>query len=396
MKVLITTDAFTPMVNGVVTSTLNLYEELKKLGVDVRILALADSHHSKKVGDIYYIHSFGVSFYPNARATVAYRNRYIKEIMDWKPDIIHTQTEFCTFFLAKRIAKKLNIPIVHTYHTMYEHYTNYFIKNEIVGYKAVVLFSREILKNAEAVIAPTIKTKRALEQYGTHTPIEVIPTGLKLDKFQREMTKQEREIRRTALGIDKEDKVLITVGRLGSEKNIDELLSNMVELLKKHTKVKFLIVGDGPYRESLEEEARTLGIDKQVIFTGMVPLDEVDRYYKLGDIFVSASISETQGLTYIEALISGLPLVCKKDDCLNGVLEDNENGYAYTTKEECLVYLERILQDKNLANRLSINAAQSAYKFSSEAFGSSVEALYTRVLEKDRKSIYLAEDKLSI
>ena len=396
MKVLITTDAFSPMVNGVVTSTLNLYEELTKLGVDVRILALADSHHSKRVGDVYYIHSFGVSFYPNARATVVYRNRYINEIINWKPDIIHTQTEFCTFFLARRIAKKLNIPIVHTYHTMYEHYTNYFIKNEIVGHKAVVLFSREIIKNVAAVIAPTIKTKVTLEQYGTHTPIEVIPTGLKLEKFQQTMSSQERKVRREALGIKEEDRVLITVGRLGSEKNINELLSNMVELLKKHHNVKFLIVGDGPQRETLEQEAQGLGIGNKVIFTGMVPLEEVNKYYKLGDIFISASISETQGLTYIEALISGLPLVCRRDECLKGVLEDGENGYAYTTKEECLASLEKLLQDTTLSSKFGENAAKGAYKFSSQAFGKSVEALYRKVIQRYGKEIYIPENKLSI
>ncbi len=396
MKVLISTDAFLPMVNGVVTSTLNLCEELTNLGHDVRILALASDHHSKRVGNVYYIHSFGVKFYPNARATVAYRNRYIKEIMDWQPDIIHTQTEFCTFFIAKRIAKKLNIPIVHTYHTMYEHYTNYFIKSEVVGHKAVMLFSKEIIKGVEAVIAPTMKTKNTLEHYGVQTPIEVIPTGLKLDKFQKPMSYEERTVLRKNLGINEIDKVLITVGRLGSEKNIDEILFNMVEVLKKHEDVKLLIVGDGPYRETLEKETQNLQIQDNVIFTGMVPLDKVDRYYKLGDIFVSASISETQGLTYIEALSSGLPLLCREDDCLHGVLEEGKNGFSYNSKEECLEYLYTLLKDEQLCDVLGRNAIQSAEKFSSKVFGKSVEDLYEKVVDEYKKSTYNYENTLSV
>lgn len=396
MKVLITTDAFSPMINGVVTSTMNLYEELTNLGHDVRILALANDHHSRRVGNVYYIHSFGVSFYPNARATVVYRNRYIDEIMEWQPDIIHTQTEFCTFFIAKRIAKKLNIPMVHTYHTMYEHYTNYFIKSETVGHKAVVLFSKEIIKNVEAVIAPTIKTKNTLQRYGIQTPIEVIPTGLKLDRFQEKMSAEERSIRRKELGISDQDKVLITVGRLGSEKNIDEILANMVEVLKEHKDIKMLIVGDGPHREALQEEAEKLQIADNVIFTGMVPIEEVHNYYKLGDIFVSASISETQGLTYIEALISGLPLLCRQDDCLNGVLIEGENGFAYNTKEECLEYLRKLLKDDALCTRLSINAAQGAEKFSAKAFGESAAALYERVIENYKKEDNDIENTMSI
>ncbi len=396
MKVLITTDAFSPMINGVVTSTMNLYEELTNLGHDVRILALANDHHSRRVGNVYYIHSFGVSFYPNARATVVYRNRYIDEIMEWQPDIIHTQTEFCTFFIAKRIARKLNIPMVHTYHTMYEHYTNYFIKSEVVGHKAVVLFSKEIIKNVEAVIAPTIKTKNTLEQYGIHTHIEVIPTGLKLDRFQEKMSSEERSRRRKELGISDKDKVLITVGRLGSEKNIDEILANMVEVLKEHKDIKMLIVGDGPHREALQEEAERLQIADNVIFTGMVPIEEVHNYYKLGDIFVSASISETQGLTYIEALISGLPLLCRQDDCLNGVLIEGENGFAYNTKEECLAYLKKLLNDEALCARLSVNAAEGAEKFSAKAFGESAVALYERVIDNYKKENNDLENTMSM
>lgn len=396
MKILITTDAFSPMVNGVVTSTMNLYEELTNLGHDVRILALASDHHSRRVGNVYYIHSFGVRFYPNARATVVYRNRYINEIMEWKPDIIHTQTEFCTFFIAKRIARKLNIPMVHTYHTMYEHYTNYFIRSEAVGHKAVVLFSKEIIKNVAAVIAPTVKTKNTLEHYGIQTPIEVIPTGLKLEQFQQEMSDEERMIRRRELGINEDDKVLITVGRLGSEKNIDEILANMVEVLKEHKDVKLLIVGDGPHREVLEEEAQRLQITDNVIFTGMVPINEVAKYYKLGDIFVSASISETQGLTYIEALISGLPLLCRQDDCLKGVLNDGENGFAYNTKEECLKYLQKLLQDEALCTELGVNAAKGAEKFSSKAFGEAAQALYEKVIENYKRTDYHLEDTISI
>lgn len=396
MKILITTDAFSPMINGVVTSIMNLSEELTKLGHDVRILALATEYHSKKVDNVYYIHSFGVKFYPNARATVVHRSRYINEIMEWQPDIIHTQTEFCTFFIAKRIAKKLNIPMVHTYHTMYEHYTNYFIKSEFVGHKAVVLFSKEIIKNVEAVIAPTVKTKNTLEHYGVQTPIEVIPTGLKLTKFQKPMSPEERAARRKALGIEENDKVLITVGRLGSEKNIDEILANMAQVFKTNHNIKLLIVGDGPHKEALQQEAERLQIANRVIFAGMVPLNEVDRYYRLGDMFVSASISETQGLTYIEALISGLPLLCRQDDCLKGVLEHGENGFIYNDREEYLKYLQMLLQDEVLYKKLSINAARGAEKFSAEAFGKSAQLLYERVIESHKRVAYNLENTLSI
>ncbi|WP_408606196.1 glycosyltransferase [Cellulosilyticum ruminicola] len=210
------------------------------------------------------------------------------------------------------------------------------------------------------------------------------------------MSDEERSRRRRKLGISDQDKVLITVGRLGSEKNIDEILANLVEILKEHKDIKMLIVGDGPHREALQEEAEKLQITDNVIFTGMVPIEEVHNYYKLGDIFVSASISETQGLTYIEALISGLPLLCRQDDCLNGVLIDGENGFAYNSKEECLAYLRKLLKDGALCARLSVNAAEGAEKFSAKAFGESAAALYERVIENYKKENISIEDTMSI
>ena len=119
MKVLITTDAFSPTISGVVTSTLNLYSELIKMGHEVRILTLSQNNCSTRIKDVYYIKSFGINVYPNMRATVSFHDKFLKEIMEWAPDIIHSQCEFFTFIFAKRISKKLNIPIVHTYHTMY-------------------------------------------------------------------------------------------------------------------------------------------------------------------------------------------------------------------------------------------------------------------------------------
>ena len=142
MKVLITTDTFTPTISGVVTSVINLNKELVRMGHDVRILTLSHGNYSSKQDNVYYIKSFGVNVYPNMRATVSFNDKYLKEILEWGPDIIHSQCEFFSFVFAKRISKKLNIPIVHTYHTMYEHYTEYVLKNKTVGKKLVSAFSK--------------------------------------------------------------------------------------------------------------------------------------------------------------------------------------------------------------------------------------------------------------
>lgn len=392
MKVLITTDAYLPMVNGVVTSVMNLISELTSLGHEVRVIALAQDNHSCKKGDTYYIRSFGVKFYPNARATLAYHSKYIKEILEWHPDIIHTQTEFCTFFFALLIAHKLDLPIVHTYHTLYEDYTSYFTRNESLGHLAVAKLSKELSHHVETLIAPTEKVKSILKSYEVACPIEVIPTGLDLAQFEKKISREEWLNLRASLGIVPENQVVLTVGRLGKEKNIDELLENMSALLKEDGLLRLLIIGDGPYRSELENKAMALSIEKQVIFTGMLPQEKIYAYYQLGDIFVSASTSETQGLTYIEALASGLPVVCKKDESLTGVLKNGENGYSYETEDVFHESIKKLLENHLLWLKLSEAAQKNAQKYSKVQFGISVATLYEKVIQNHLKGQFYEND----
>lgn len=166
MKILITADVFAPTVNGVVTSVLNLYTQLKNNGHDVRILTLSNYKYSYKEDHVYYIKSFGIKIYYNARATINFRDKYVNEILDWAPDIIHSQCEFFTFVFAKKISKELNIPIVHTYHTLYEYYTHYFTRYRRFGMKFVSFATKMLLNNVNTIIAPTQKVKDVLKNYG--------------------------------------------------------------------------------------------------------------------------------------------------------------------------------------------------------------------------------------
>ncbi|OOP74331.1 glycosyltransferase family 4 protein [Clostridium beijerinckii] len=380
MRILITTDVFTPTVNGVVTSVLNLRTQLMRRGHDVRILTLSEDNISRKEENVYYIKSFGVNIYPDARATINFHNEYIEEIIDWEPEVIHSQCEFSSFIFAKVISKKLNIPIIHTYHTMYEYYTHYFIKNKSLGKKVVSFLSRKLLNNVTTVIAPTQKVEEILKSYGVENNIVTIPTGINLEKFENEPIKHEIDELKEELGINKEKKVLVTIGRLAREKNVEELLENMKNLLIKDNNLVLLIVGDGPFRKELEKKAKEISIDENVIFTGMINPKDIHKYYKLGDIFVSASQSETQGLTYLEALASGLPAVCKEDLCLRKVIINSYNGFLYKNSNEYLEAIEIILNDNNLYKRMSHNARKVVEEYSEKSFGRQVESIYLNQL----------------
>lgn len=380
MKILITTDLFTTDTNGVVTSVKNLREELEKKGHDVRVLTLSDTIHSHRNGREYYIRSMPLGvIYPNIRMPLSYRHRFIKELVRWKPDIIHSQCEFFSYQFALYISRKTGARIVHTYHTLYEQYVTYVFPSKRIGGKIVRIFSRRRLKKASTVIAPTHKVEDTLKAYGLNNTIQVVPSGISLEQHKIRINDAEREKKRASYGIKKDDIVLINLGRLGTEKNIGELLSYFASAAKEAPGLKFLIVGDGPAKGELEALTLSLDIADKVVFTGMVNPREVQNYYQLGDIFVSASTSETQGLTYIEAAANGLPLLCRRDPCFEGVLFEGENGYVYDDEQSFVKKLYKIMSSPEWRANAKKRSEKAAAAFDKTNFGNAVEDIYDDV-----------------
>ncbi|WP_423189867.1 glycosyltransferase family 4 protein [Alkalibacterium sp. f15] len=380
MKILITTDQYAPDINGVVTSVVNLQNELQKLGHEVRILTLSGNRKSSHIDEVIYIKSTGVGkIYPKARLALSIDEEYIQELVDWHPDIIHSQCEFSTFLMAQRIAKEVDVPIIHTYHTIYEDYTHYFSPNKKWGKKMVAILTKKVLTQSNCVIAPTDKVRSLLLEYGVKQEIQVVPTGIDLEKFEIQLGNTAKEELRSKVGIPSNDRVLICVGRLAKEKNLEEILLFFSQLNRQN--ITLLIVGDGPHRTALEERAIELGISNQVIFTGMICSQAVSSYYQLGDLFVSASNSETQGLTYIEALANGVPALCREDPCLENVIVDGVNGWKYQSFEQFREKLNAILDNEGLREHLSENARESVkYNYSSTEFAKNVEQIYQNTI----------------
>lgn len=204
MKILITTDWYKPIVNGVVTSVLNLKKELEERGHEVRVLTLSRDYHSYEEDGVYYIKSVNLEkIYPNVRAVLPHREAYIQELIQWNPDVVHSQCEFMTFSYAVKISRKCNCPLLHTYHTIYEDYLHYlpgtffqYTKGAALEKKMVAKFSKAVLKKTQQVIAPTKKVEELLKNYEVSEPISVIPTGIDLKRFQEVLSKEERNRRR--------------------------------------------------------------------------------------------------------------------------------------------------------------------------------------------------------
>lgn len=385
MKILITTDWYKSAVNGVVTSVKNLEKGLIAQGHEVRILTLSENLSSYTEGNVIYIGSIKAEkIYPNARIKVPVRSRAVayilRDIIEWKPDIIHSQCEFSTFSIARRVSALTGAPIVHTYHTIYEDYTHYFLPSVKLGRNAVRLFTRYIARHTSAMIAPTAKVKNILLGYGCYTDIDVVPTGLDLDRIISKATHGGLAAMKERLGIPTENKVVAYVGRLAEEKNLDEIIEYFGKI--KPDKTTLLIVGDGPYRRNIEDKIRDCGIEDITVMTGMVSPDSIKDYYALADVFTSASQSETQGLTYIEAMANGLPLLCRADDCLEDVLLDGITGFSYVSFEEYAQRLNTLLTSDN--SLMGENAAGLVReRFSLDSFAKGAERVYVDVLMRE-------------
>ena len=382
MKILITTDLFTTNTNGVVTSVRNLMEELTKKGHEIRVLTVSEKLKSHQQDNIYYIKSLPLgAIYPDVRMPVShYHHRFIRELIDWKPDLIHSQCEFFSYQYASYISRKTGAPIVHTYHTLYEQYVTYIFPSQRLGAFFVGKLSKYRLRKADAVVAPTAKVETVLKHYGLRNPIHVVPSGIALEQHKKRITEEERKRRRRELGIPEDALVLLNLGRLGTEKNLTEVVELFAMARSQNSKLVLLIVGDGPARKELEETAQRLAIKDFVIFTGMVAPEEVHAFYQLGDVFVSASTSETQGLTYVEAAANGLPLLCRRDPCLDDVLVEGRNGYEYEAEDEFCQLLDTILQNPDWCQAAGTQSAQIADTFDKSHFAEKIEDVYEAVL----------------
>ena len=383
MKILITTDTYRPTINGVVTSIESLKKALDRLGHDVRILTFSDSFNSKQESDIYYMGSLGAGkFYPDARMNKLFYNRFYEDIMDWKPDIVHSQTEFTMFIQAKKIAKDLDIPLLHTYHTVYEDYTHYFSLNKKIGKELAKQFTKQIIKNTDGVVVPTNKIYNLLTEYNIHEDIYVAPTGINVNKLAE---CDDFDIR-SGYKIPEDKNIVLFLGRIGKEKNITEILQYLENINRDD--IVFIIAGAGPFLSELKDICSNSKIRDRLIFTGMIDSSKVGNFYSKADVFVSASTSETQGLTFIESMACSTPIICRHDDCLDGVLIEGKTGFGYDTEEEFIDYLNQILDNEKLRDKMGKNCKQLVDEnYTEDSFANKIEKIYKKVIENHAKSV---------
>ncbi len=379
MKILLATDAYTHLTNGVAVVVATLYNAYREKGHDVRVLTISGDRKGHKDGDVYYMPSFNVPLYPDVRMSAVRHHKYLKELKEWKPDIVHIHSEASCARMARSVAKSAGARIIMTWHTDYAK----FAFHDHDSLSAVQYATRKLMavvyRKATVITVPSFKAKALLDGYGLKRPNVVIPNGIILSRYKKPFTQEEREKLLEHHGIPKDRRILVIVSRLSPEKNISEILEYFPSLLRSEPKLHLVIAGIGPDKKHLEQLSEKLGISGHVTFVGFVRPEMTYRYYKLGEAFFSASTFEMHSLTYLEAMACGLPLVCRDDPCLKGVLTDGDNGCIYSTKEEFVEKTLDILKDDEKRRRMSERSSELSENFSEEAFADKMLKLYKEV-----------------
>lgn len=393
MKIGLFSDTYYPQINGVSTSVQQLADELIKHGHEVYIITSSDLKKTTREDNIIRLPGFKIKklYGYNLSGFYSYlASSYLKKL---NLDIVHAHSEYGIGIYARIVAKAFDIPLIYTYHTMWEDYTHY-ITQVTRGHfesslkKFIVVFSKIFADNSSELIVPSLKTKKAMIRYGVTNKINVIPTGLDISKFNASQFEPEEILElRKEYGLKEDDFVAVYVGRIALEKNIDEIIKAFTIIKdRKIDNIKLVIIGSGPYYEELQEYIKQEKLLDYIQLLGVIEHEKIPTYYQLANIFVSASTSETQGLTYLEAMASHLPVLCYFDYNLEEIIEDNVNGFFvdnYSDFADKLVEISKL--NKREYNEIANAAKEEANYFSSSNFYEKVINVYDNAIKSKRR-----------
>ena len=385
MRIAMFTDTFIPDTNGVAVSSYNLFKALNDRGH--YCVVVTSNPFSKEVTfEDNVLRIPGIEMKQLYGYNFAAPNRKAQKILrKLKIDVVHVQSEAGMGIFGKSFARKQKIPYVYTYHTMYEDYTYYATKGRMETFAKTIIrrFSRWQAEIADEFISPSEKTKVSLREYGVQRYVNVIPTGVDFSKFKyNPADKDFLDNYKKEYGLDNTFN-LVYVGRVAKEKSIDVVIRGYALYVKDNPEhnSRLIIVGGGPAIPELEELADQLHITSLVHFVGKVLPNDIGKYYHLGEVFVSASISETQGLTFMEAMAAERILLCRFDEGLVGVIKDGESGYFFRSEEDFGAMVNKIrgLSKKKIREILDTANVIVDY-YSNERFVERCEHVYLRAL----------------
>ena len=385
MRVGIFTDSYRPYSSGVVFSIDLFTRDLTEMGHEISIFAPSYPHCEKESRIFRFIsvpsptnHDFCVAIPISLKL-----KRAMKKL---KPDIIHVHSPFLLGRLGAKYARNLGVPLVFTFHTLYDQYIHYFPFAREVAREMTIRYYRDFCNNCDLVIAPTSVIADHLVENGVTTAIEAIRTGVDIERFDsRESVWVQRKY-----GLPEETRILLFVGRLGQEKNIPFLMEVYARVVDEHPDTRLVLVGAGPEEANLRRRARELGIQEKVIFAGKVGREEIANYYCSSYLFVFTSVTETQGLVLGEAKAAGVPAVAVRAFGVSEMVKDCEDGFLTEyAQADFKSKLELLLVDRGLRESMSQAARINSQSLSSRESAEKLIRCYTGLLNSGSRDVKL-------
>lgn len=296
------TDSYRPEINGVVTSIAGTVDALRRRGHRVIVVAPAHDGAAERDPDVFRLRSVPFPFYQQIRMAFPLPAALMLSLPRMPFDLIHVHSLFFVGCLGAFLAHRRATPLVFTYHTRWTEYAHYLPISRGLTQAQAVWISREFCNRCSEVVTPTAEIANVLRDYGVHTDIAVIPTGVDLDAF-RGGSPDANAIRTSAAG-----PLVLYAGRLGKEKNVAMVIDAFAVVAQQRPAARLAIVGCGPHEEALRAQAGALPCASRIAFTGALDKPELGSYYRAADAFAFASTTETQGLVLVEALAHGLPV----------------------------------------------------------------------------------------
>lgn len=377
MRIGIFTEAYTPIISGVVTATRTLFHQLQHKGHSPRLFAPAFPGYKDPEPNVYRFPSVKFPVASWIPITIPFAPKALLQVAQAELDIFHTQHPFLIGRSAKAIARLQKAPLVCTVHTQYEHYVHYATPwSPQLGQAITKVLIRRFCNQCDAVTTPALGMKKILLSYRIHRPIYVIPNPIDLTPY---LSTEETKIRQS-LGLEKSP-TLLYVGRLAPEKNLDFLLRVMRNLHLSFPQARLIIVGDGPSRPTLESLRQELGLDQAVLFVGAVKAEQTPQYYKSADVFLLPSKTEVNPRALIEASAAGLPTVALDTFSAREVLPEPGQVLLCPEDEEAFALgILQLLREKDLRREIARRAQERAFSFSAERVTDQVLSLYQRLL----------------
>ncbi len=381
MKIAFFTDSYYPDISGLSISLENFIKTLRLQGHEVYLFAPHVQGYADYDKKIFRVRSLKVlDSEPAVRFPVLIPSTTFQKMFSLNFDIVHAHGNGAFSLLGYQIARLKGVPFVLTFHTVHTKYTHYLFNGRIIKPRAVAAGLKLFANLCDGVVAPSEKMKKELIKVGFKGEIEVIPSFINLEMYR----KVEKGFLHRKLGLADSTPILLSVGRLGKEKNFPFLLKVFQLLYRDNRDIHFAIVGQGPDRDKLKKLSDSLGIGERVHFTGKVDPYEMPKVYADGDIFLFASDSETQGMCILEAAAAGLPFVVVRDDAFGDVVHDGVNGF--TTSEDKIEFTDKVkllLQDSNLRKKFGQASKKLASgNFEGEKISSHLTEYYSGVLAR--------------